>query len=52
MHRKIEIYGEDANQFRPERWESPELKHVGFGFMPFHGGPRLCLGSELQMDPD
>jgi len=47
MHRSKEVYGEDANEFRPERWEGPELKNVGFGFMPFHGGPRICLGSKL-----
>ncbi|KAI4178863.1 MAG: hypothetical protein L6R41_008174 [Letrouitia leprolyta] len=47
MHRRKSIYGEDANEFRPERWESGELEHVGWGFMPFHGGPRICLGSEL-----
>jgi hypothetical protein len=45
MHRSKEIYGEDANEFRPERWEGAELKGIGFGFMPFHGGPRICLGS-------
>jgi cytochrome P450 len=46
MHRDPEIYGEDANEFRPERWEGPELNNVGSGFIPFHGGPRLCLGSK------
>lgn len=49
MHRSKEIYGEDANEFRPERWKGPELKNIGFGFMPFHGGPRLCLGSKIQL---
>jgi cytochrome P450 len=49
MHRSKEIYGEDANEFRPERWEGPELKNIGFGFMPFHGGPRLCLGSRFNL---
>ena len=49
MHRSKEIYGEDANEFRPERWEEPELKNIRFAFMPFHGGPRLCLGSEFQV---
>lgn len=45
MHRRKSIYGEDANEFRPQRWENSKLDHIGFGFMPFHGGPRICLGS-------
>ncbi len=50
MHRRKEIYGEDAEAFRPERWETDELANVGWGFMPFHGGPRMCLGSESLMN--
>ncbi|KUJ13716.1 cytochrome P450 [Mollisia scopiformis] len=49
MHRSKDIYGEDANEFRPERWEGPQLKNIGFGFMPFHGGPRLCLGKDFAL---
>ncbi|KAL4971288.1 n-alkane-inducible cytochrome P450 [Aspergillus desertorum] len=49
MHRSKQIYGEDANEFRPERWEDPALRHVGWGFMPFHGGPRLCLGKDFAL---
>ena len=50
MHRREELYGDDAECYRPERWETGELDGIGFGFMPFHGGPRLCLGSELSSD--
>lgn len=47
MHRRVSLYGPDACEFRPERWENKELeKNIGWGFLPFHGGPRLCLGSE------
>jgi len=46
MHRLKSLYGEDANSFRPERWLGPELEGIGLGFMPFHGGPRACLGSK------
>ncbi|KAL8825522.1 MAG: hypothetical protein Q9170_007757 [Blastenia crenularia] len=46
MHRSKGLYGEDANEFRPERWEGSELEHISWGFMPFHGGPRICLGSK------
>ena len=47
MHRRKDLYGEDAMEFRPERWEDGKLeKTIGYGYLPFHGGPRLCLGSE------
>ena len=45
MHRSKILYGDDAHDFRPERWLGSELEHIGWGFMPFHGGPRICLGS-------
>ncbi|APA06312.1 hypothetical protein sscle_01g010820 [Sclerotinia sclerotiorum 1980 UF-70] len=48
MHRDPDIYGDDANEFRPERWEEDRLKNVGLGFMPFHGAPRICLGSKYS----
>ena len=50
MHRRKDIYGQDAMEFRPERWEGPELTDIGWAYMPFHGGPRLCLGSKLPLD--
>ncbi|KAJ5938395.1 Cytochrome P450 E-class CYP52 [Penicillium verhagenii] len=49
MHRLRSLYGKDANEFRPERWLDQELKDIGWGFMPFHGGPRICLGKELAL---
>ncbi|KAI9811230.1 MAG: hypothetical protein M1827_005562 [Pycnora praestabilis] len=49
MHRRTDLYGPDATEFRPERWEGTELDHIGWGFMPFHGGPRICLGKEFAL---
>ncbi|KAF7868659.1 hypothetical protein EAF04_005189 [Stromatinia cepivora] len=49
MHRDPDIYGDDANEFRPERWEDDRLKNIGLGFMPFHGGPRICLGKDFAL---
>lgn len=46
MHRRKDIYGEDAMEFRPERWEGAELANIGWAYLPFHGGHRLCLGSK------
>ncbi|KAJ6095743.1 hypothetical protein N7486_006489 [Penicillium sp. IBT 16267x] len=49
--RKRNIYGPDAYEFRPERWESGELAHIGWAFFPFSGGPRQCLGEDFaQME--
>ena len=36
-HRIPELWGEDANDFRPERWEK---RKTGFDFLPFNAGPR------------
>ncbi|ROW15278.1 hypothetical protein VPNG_03003 [Cytospora leucostoma] len=49
MHRRRDIYGEDADLFRPERWEGDELKNVGWAYLPWNGGPRLCLGQHFAL---
>jgi cytochrome P450 len=41
----------DAELFRPERWdEDMPLGHndttAKWGYLPFNGGPRICLGSK------
>ncbi|KAL3348996.1 hypothetical protein AABB24_022252 [Solanum stoloniferum] len=49
MGRMPYVWGDDAEDFRPERWlkdgifqpESP------FKFIAFHAGPRLCLGKDF-----
>jgi cytochrome P450 len=42
MHRRTDLWGKDARTFRPERWEE-NAKH-GWEYLPFNGGPRICLG--------
>lgn len=56
MHRRKDLYGEDADQFRPDRWEpssgkTPDLRKIGWGYLPFNGGPRICLGRECAPTP-
>ena len=41
MHRREDLYGSDAAEFRPERWETIR---PGWEYLPFNGGPRICLG--------
>ncbi|KAF5633000.1 cytochrome P450 monooxygenase [Fusarium sp. NRRL 25303] len=39
MHRDPDYWGEDAAEFRPERWDG--LRPL-WHFVPFGGGPRIC----------
>lgn len=43
------IYGLDADEFRPERWEGDELAKIGWAYFPFNGGPRQCLGEDFAL---
>ncbi|KAL8688711.1 MAG: hypothetical protein Q9218_005445 [Villophora microphyllina] len=53
LHRLPELWGQDADVWRPERW----LKNGGDGlvkvghwtFSPFGGGPRICIGMQLAL---
>ncbi|KAE8447500.1 hypothetical protein EG329_010630 [Mollisiaceae sp. DMI_Dod_QoI] len=47
MHRRHDIWGEDADVFRPARWEGRKL---GWEFVPFSGGPRVCLGQQYALN--
>ena len=49
MHRRKDIYGEDADEFKPERWET---LRVGWEYLPFNGGPRICIGRECFLGVD
>lgn len=46
MHRRTDIFGEDADEYRPERWE--KLK-PGWAYIPFNGGPRICIGQQFAL---
>ncbi len=49
MHRRKDIYGEDAEEFKPERWLDEDGRkglRVGWEYLPFNGGPRICIGRE------
>lgn len=48
VHRRKDLYGEDAEEFRPERWEDGSLDESGWGYLPFNKGPRLCLGRKSR----
>lgn len=48
-HRLESVYGKDALSWRPERWGEVNMKKVGWGFLPFNGGPRICLGQQFAL---
>ncbi|XP_072994983.1 cytokinin hydroxylase [Typha latifolia] len=52
MHHDPELWGEDANEFKPERWFKEGLyggcKHR-MGFLPFGFGGRMCVGKNLTL---
>lgn len=54
MHRDKSIYGADAEEFVPERWDSQKNKNHNnamytWGYLPFSGGPRICLGQQFAL---
>lgn len=48
LHRRKDIYGPDANEFRPERWAEAKVGR-GWDYLPFNGGPRICLGQQYAL---
>ncbi|CAJ2513882.1 Uu.00g020010.m01.CDS01 [Anthostomella pinea] len=45
LHRDPKIWGPDADDFRPSRWEN-DYSPPPFTFMPFGAGPRQCLAQQ------
>jgi cytochrome P450 len=46
MHRRTDFFGADSEVFRPERWEA---LRPGWEYLPFNGGPRICLGQQYAL---
>jgi cytochrome P450 len=44
LHRDPTVFGEDVEDFRPERWET--IKPGAWDFMGFGGGNRACMGQQ------
>ncbi len=48
IHHSKEIWGLDADDFRPERWDKETLTtRQKNAFIPFSHGPRACLGRNV-----
>ncbi|KAI4253853.1 MAG: hypothetical protein LQ352_003437 [Teloschistes flavicans] len=51
-HRRQDLFGEDADEFKPERWLDEGGKRglrVGWEYLPFNGGPRICIGQQFAL---
>lgn len=46
IQRRKDFYGEDAEEFKPERWDT---LRPGWEYLPFNGGPRICLGQQFAL---
>lgn len=46
MMRRKDLWGEDAEEFKPDRWIG---RRPGWEFLPFNGGPRICIGQQFAI---
>ncbi|KAE8441932.1 hypothetical protein EG329_004140 [Mollisiaceae sp. DMI_Dod_QoI] len=46
LHRDEKLWGSDADEFKPERWET---QRQGWHYQAFGGGPRTCAGQGLVL---
>ena len=44
MHRDVHLWGENAAEFYPERWETVRPT---WEYLPFSGGPRICPAQQM-----
>lgn len=49
MQTDPKYYGKDALVYRPERWFEESTRTLGWAYLPFNGGPRICLGQQFAL---
>ena len=47
LHKRKDLFGDDADRYRPERWATMRSEH--WSYLPFGGGPRFCPGQQLAL---
>ncbi|KAI0056481.1 cytochrome P450 [Artomyces pyxidatus] len=54
LHKRHDLWGDDADDFKPERWLdeglNAKINATSFMYCPFYGGPRICLGQEFALN--
>lgn len=48
LHRRKDLWGPNAGEFVPERWEQKRPGLV-WQYVPFNGGPRICIGQQFAL---
>ncbi|KAF2630174.1 cytochrome P450 52A12 [Macroventuria anomochaeta] len=46
VQRRKDLWGQDADEFRPDRWDG---RKSGWEYLPFNGGPRICIGQQFAL---
>ncbi|KAG8690790.1 hypothetical protein FRC08_010355 [Ceratobasidium sp. 394] len=53
MQRRADLWGQDAEEFDPDRWLDDRVRMFvadPMRFVPFNAGPRICLGQQFALN--
>lgn len=48
-HRDVRVWGPDAREFKPERWQREGAANLEKAFLGFSYGPRACIGRNVSL---
>ncbi|KAG7038932.1 cytochrome P450 oxidoreductase [Colletotrichum scovillei] len=52
LHRNKDVFGADADDYRPDRWFSQDKEHISLmesNWIPFGVGSRTCIGKNISL---